>query len=102
MNQEEIKKSVKEVVSLCQKPLLGPIGLWTVNDSDEVERLEAFLIARWEKIEINGIYGQDDFDAVKRFQLEYRADILDPWDINNPTGYVYKTTVKKINEIACK
>jgi hypothetical protein len=48
------------------------------------------------------VYGQDDFEAIKRFQIEFRADILDPWDIINPTGYVYKTTVKKINEVACQ
>jgi len=88
--------------SLCKKPIIGPIWLWANNNTDEVERLEAFLIARWEQVEIDGVYWQDDFDAIKRFQLEYRADILDPWDIVNPTWYVYKTTVKKINEIACK
>lgn len=89
-------------VTICEKPLVWPIGLGAQNNVDEVERLEAFLVARWENITLDGVYGQEEFEAIKKFQLEYRADILDPWEITEPTGYVFRTTIKKINEIACK
>lgn len=90
-----------DTISLCEDPLVGPIGLWANNKSSEVEKLEKFLVARWENVTLNGVYEQSEYEAVKKFQLEYRSDILDPWDIVEPTGYVFRTTVKKINEIAC-
>lgn len=88
--------------SLCESPLVGPIEFGKNNDVQEVERLEKFLISRWENLEIDGNYGQKDFEAVKRFQTEYKEEILDPWGVTAPTGFVFRTTVKKINEIACK
>lgn len=101
-NTENTEVSTSQNLSLCENPLVWPIGLGASNSKEEVERLEAFLAARGEDVTLNGIYEKNEFEAVKRFQLEHRADILDPWDITEPTGYVYKTTVKKINEIACK
>ncbi len=89
------------IPTLCEKPLRWPIKLGAKNDVWEVKRLEQFLISQGENIHINGIYGNDDFEAVKRFQLRYRAQILDPWDIKNATGYVFRTTVKTMNELAC-
>lgn len=99
---QEKKQETSSIASICDEPLVGPIGLWASNNKAEVERLEAFLAARWENVILNGIYEQNEFEAVKNFQIEYRADILDPWDITQPTGYVFRTTVKKINEIACQ
>lgn len=102
VEEEEWEVGVTDSVSLCVNPLIGPIGLGGDNNREEVERLEAFLISRWENLEIDGKYGQNDFDAIKRFQLEFREEILDPWDIENPTGYVFRTTIKTINQVACK
>jgi len=48
------------------------------------------------------VFNASDANIVKEFQLEYKAEILDPWGISNPTGYVGRTTVQQINEIACK
>lgn len=87
---------------LCTNPIVGPIGIGIANNSQEVRNLEDFLASQWETVTRDGIYGKDEFEAMKRFQLKYRADILDPWDIAEPTGYVYKTTIKKIHELACK
>ncbi|MDA9129296.1 hypothetical protein N9J72_02360 [Candidatus Gracilibacteria bacterium] len=87
--------------SICETPLVGPIEFGKNNDTGEVELLESFLISQGEDLEIDGRYSQDDFEAVKRFQLEYKAEILDPWGITEPTGFVFRTTVNKINEIAC-
>jgi len=85
------KEDATEVVTICTNPLEWPIAFGAQNDAWEVELLETFLISRWEEL-----------NAVKRFQIEYRSEILDPWGIQNPTWYVYTTTVKTINEIACK
>lgn len=72
------------------------------NDEAQVKKLESFLKEKEnEDIVVNWVYEEEDLEAVKRFQLKYRKDILDPWGINNPTGYVYKTTIKKINTLNC-
>lgn len=92
----------QENINICDTPLVGPIGLGRENLSQEVQALELFLISRGDQVEIDGIYGEDDFEAIKRFQLEYKEDVLDPWGIENPTGYVGRTSISKINEIACK
>jgi hypothetical protein len=48
------------------------------------------------------------FNAVKQFQLQENTDVLLPWfkaglakTDKDPTGYVYKTTERKINLIMC-
>lgn len=87
---------------ICDDILSKAISLWGNNNQEEVEKLETFLNeSEWESLDVDGRYGQDDFDAVKRFQVKHRSEILDPWDISNPTWYVYTTTIKKINEIHC-
>ena len=96
------KEDTEDQLNLCENPLVWPIGLGWNNSEWEVKKLEAFLISRGERVEINGRYEQDDFEAMKRFQWEYKSEVLTPWWIENPTGYVGKTTVKKINELACE
>ncbi len=73
------------------------------NDPVEVDKLQGFLryIEGFENVQITGVYDAATFEAVKAFQERYKADILDPWGLTEPTGYVYITTVKKINEIFC-
>ena len=74
------------------------------NDVEEVKKLQQFLkdFEGFSDLEVSGIFDQATFDAVSLFQSKYRSDILDPWGIEVPTGYVYYTTQKKINEIQCK
>lgn len=95
--------NVMMVKQECTDIVSKAISLWwSNNDETEVSALENFLNeTQWETLEINGRFNQQDFEAVKRFQLKYREDILDPWQIESPTGYVYTTTIKKINDIHC-
>lgn len=96
------EKEVELALQECGDLLIGPIGLWNENNSQEVKDLEIFLNqTQWESLDENGVYEQADFEAVKRFQLKYREEILDPWGIDIPTWYVFRTTVKKINEVYC-
>ena len=82
------------------------------NDPIEVAKLQLFL-----NIFKDTFGGTDnpitrEFDAttdrnVKAFQSHYRSEILDPWYLRGivphyePTGFVYKTTLWKINSIIC-
>ncbi len=72
------------------------------NNPVEVTKLQTFL-KNTEKMNVNitGIFDENTENAVKAFQIKYAATILDPWGIKIPTGTVFITTLKKINQIAC-
>lgn len=102
---EELISSEKEDEAtswICDGKFVGPIAFGGTNNKVQVEILEKFLISQWESVSVDGEYGSADFEAVKRFQLKYRSDILDPWEIVQPTGYVYTTTVKKMIALSCQ
>ena len=52
-----------------------------------------------------GFFGPLTDAAVKKFQQKYAKEVLDPWIpygyTGKPTGYVYKTTSYKINQLHC-
>jgi len=99
-NKKEIVKTTE--TTQCGEYLTKHIKLGSKNDVSEVRKLEAFLIQNEDaNITIDGIYSKADELAVKAFQAKYRADILDPWGIAEPSGFVYKTTRNKINELYC-
>lgn len=79
-----------------------------VNDEGEVIKLKTFLNGELgTKLDENGIFDEVTTLAVNAFQIKYWEDVLLPWvpyglpTAQTPTGYVYKTTLHKINEIAC-
>lgn len=99
----EVSEKTPELVSdYCSNKLLGPIAFWGVNDAKEVAKLEAFLKSQGLAVLEDGAYGTGEYEAVKAFQLAHRSEILDPWGITTPTGYVFRTTIAKMNEVACK
>ena len=99
---KEVTYTFIQVPPVCNY-LLEYIKLGSVNNPVEVEKLERFLNEfEGENLAVDGIYDQTDYEAVKRFQVKYREDILDPWNHDEATGYVYITTKKKINEIYCE
>ncbi len=86
----------------CELYLEGYIRYGTDNNPGEVEKLQTFLNEyEGEDIPVTGFYGDITLKAVNRFQVKYSDEILAPWGINTPTGYVYKTTQRKINDIKC-
>ena len=93
----------------CIAPLKAYMRIGKKNDSTEVTKLQNFLNDNLGlKVPVTGYFGTRTESAVKAFQLEYSSDILGPWvkaglypNMNIPTGYVYKTTLWKINQIAC-
>ena len=73
------------------------------NNIAEVTKLQAFL-KNTEKldVDINGKFDTKTFEAVKAFQTKYLSEVLGPWGANIPSGQVWYTTKKKVNEIYCK
>lgn len=87
----------------CNKYLTAYIRYGRQNDTSQVLRLQRFLNSlEGAQVNENGNYDQSSLSAVNTFQAKYTNDILVPWGIRKPTGYVYYTTQKKINEIYCK
>jgi len=93
----------------CGLYLLEYIKLGGDNNPEEVKKLQYFLNEYLGlNLELSGIYNQETYEAVKRFQLLLKDEILSPWvevnclpSGNIATGYVYRTTQWKINMIVC-
>lgn len=74
----------------------------------EVTKLQTFLNTHLNAgLPVTGFFGPLTFAAVKNFQLNYWDQVLSPWTPfglgdHTPTGYVYKTTQRMINLIACE
>lgn len=73
------------------------------NDPREVKNLQAFLrgVEKDATVEVTGVFDDATYVAVSNFQSKYKDDVLTPWGVDAPTGYVYITTKRKINEIFC-
>jgi uncharacterized delta-60 repeat protein len=70
------------------------------NDQNEVMRWQEFL-NRYENefLVVDGNFGRRTFDAIRNFQAKYTREVLAPWGITAPTGYIYKSTRAKANKI---
>lgn len=72
------------------------VGLLT-NKKEDVQKLETFLNAYEQaKLPVNGIYEKADVVAVKKWQAKYRALILAPMKLKNPTGTIYTSSLRQI------
>jgi len=88
--------------SSCSAYLTAFIGTGENNDPTQVMRLQTFLNTyEGATLTVNGIYDAPTLAATMAFQKKYGTDILHPWGIGAPTGYVYLTTRREINEIYC-
>jgi uncharacterized repeat protein (TIGR01451 family) len=87
----------------CSVPLLTMhLRRGRNNSADEVRKLQQFLnIELGSSLPITGFFGPLTEAAVRAFQAKYAAEILAPWGITTPTGLVYLTTIRKINQIEC-
>ncbi len=73
------------------------------NPANEVNKLQTFL-RDVEKLDVTvtGFFDTQTFEGVKAFQAKYLNEIMRPWGASIPSGQVYFTTRKKINEVYCK
>lgn len=78
------------------------------NDVNEVKKLQRFFNDYFQStLPITGFFGPLTLEVVKRFQLKYSEEILNPWikegllESGSPTGFVYKTTKRWIDMMVC-
>jgi hypothetical protein len=66
----------------------------------EIKRIQNFLNQHLDKsLVLDGINGGNTTQAIKDFQEKYREKILDPWNLQQPTGYWYQSTRYQANKI---
>jgi peptidoglycan hydrolase-like protein with peptidoglycan-binding domain len=72
------------------------------NDVAEVKKLQQFLNDEiGSKLPITGYFGPLTNAAVKKFQSMHSGEVLMPWNLDTPTGFVFKTTKRWINLRHC-
>jgi hypothetical protein len=53
------------------------------------------------KLPVTGYFGLLTDRAVRAFQKSHPVEVLAPWNLMDPTGFVYKTTQRWINLTHC-
>lgn len=78
------------------------IRLGKRNNVEQVMKLQEFL-NKWMNagLPVTGTYGPMSVAAVNAFQTKYADEILTPWNLNQPTGIVFLTTLRWINMLEC-
>ena len=96
------------VLSTCSSYLGSYLRRGTQNDPAEVKKLQTFLNEHMASgLPVTGYFGPLTDRAVRTFPLKYSGEILAPWvpfgleNNQTATGYVYKTTLRKINNLMC-
>ena len=86
----------------CSTYLTGFMRPGQKNDPEQVRRLQ-YILAVIEKMDVpqDGVYGPKTIAAVNAFQVKYASRILTPWGLTKPTGNVYLTTRRVLNEVYC-
>lgn len=97
----QVLGATDEEVPACGQHLTSYLRYGYDNDTFEVTKLQLFLKSRGFDLDVTGEFDLKTDKAVHEFQLSYTEDILTPWEIDYSTGYVYKTTKWKINNIIC-
>ena len=87
---------------ICAPYLTTYIKTGRNNDPAEVLKLQHFL-QKYDApdLALTSVYDAQTRAAVMQFQTTYLEDVMGPWNTKIPSGYVFKTTLKKINELYC-
>jgi len=102
--------TVKEHVSICadsenfcRAHITQYMRKGANNDPAEVSKLQSFLVEQegFTNVQVNGIFDDTTDKAVRAFQERHSGIVLGPWAIQKGTGYVYRTTTKRINDLYC-
>lgn len=91
------------VVTGCPEYLKKYIRQNRANDPLEVIKLQLFLrhYEGFANLAVTGVYDTPTIIAVAVFQIRHSPDVLGPWGISQPTGFVFVTTRLAINNIYC-
>lgn len=105
-----VSTSNAEIPPSCEPYIKSYIKLGKPNDVEDVKRLQSFLNEYLKtNLPVTGFYGPMSFEAVKKFQVAEKEFVYTPWveagykfEAPFPTGYVFKTTQWRINNLKCE
>ncbi len=94
--------SLPELPAGCDALIHTFMRLGKANNAAEVKLLQQFLNTHvGTNLPISGVFGPLTHNAVKKFQELHKAEVLTPWGLNAPTGFVYLTTQRWVNLVHC-
>ena len=101
--ERRIPVKVERQEKVCQPYIIEKMSLTRVNDPEEVKKLKTFLYDHegFETLKKDGVFNKNTDSAVRIFQNRYANDILVPAGLDQPSGNVYKYTIRKINALYC-
>jgi sugar lactone lactonase YvrE len=80
--------------------LSKPVRYSYANNPEDVKLLERFLNTYENaNLIVDGIYSQSDYLTVIAWQEKYASEILKPWGLTKGTGYVFITSLRKIQKV---
>jgi hypothetical protein len=95
--------SLPELPAVCDALIHTYMRKGKKNDAAEVKLLQTFLNTHMNAgLPVTGVFGSMTDKAVKDFQVKYADQVLTPWGLNGPTGFVYRTTQRWVNLMHCK
>ena len=100
----QIPNTGSEASASCSVLLTTHLRPGRGNNASDVSKLQAFLAkdpSVYPQGLVTGFFGPMTTAAVRAFQLKHAAEILAPLGLTRPTGLVYGSTLRKINELHC-
>jgi hypothetical protein len=73
------------------------------NNPADISKLQFFL-STYEHdsaVTVNGVLDQATLNGIISFQNTYLSNIMGPWGVTTPSGNIYMTSLKQINNIVC-
>lgn len=93
-------KDQKDIAPNCSNSFTSYIKRGWNNNPTQVTLWQKFFNKFFgSNLPETGVYDDPTFNETKEFQLRFSPEILSPWGLDHATGFIYKTTRMKANQL---